>query len=204
MISPQRTGFTKRPMAGYQQADRVPTDCSTDGADGLWMSNRPGDLGIGSDVARWDLQKRLPDFDLERRADHVQRGVALPAERCSGPVVQRFGVLYKGCLRPTRRQIGHRDLLARLSRKGETAQTRICPHCQCRAEGAVEPAPADHQTRTAARIIARGHRLPSDEKIVQPAGARQANSIGGSQRGKTITKKMAGMVQRQILLVSFG
>ena len=67
-------------------------------------------LAIGRDMARGDRQKRLPDLDLERRPDQVQRRgrIRVLTEGRSHPGLQRGGVVHIGGLGPAALQIAHR------------------------------------------------------------------------------------------------
>ena len=79
---------------------------------------------------------------------------------------------------------------------GEAARRR---HHQRHAERAGMESVGDGQAFAAGLPFAGRHRLMGDEQIVQPAGAGQADFIGGVEHARRGAQQLARMVERQRL-----
>ena len=76
-VSGERAGCADHTVARHDDGDQVAAVCQTDGAGRTWTAELFGNLAVATDLAVRDRCQRLPDFELERRADRMQRKVEL-------------------------------------------------------------------------------------------------------------------------------
>ena len=89
-------------------------------------------------------------------------------------------------------------LLARIG-EGEAGKPAVGRHDQRRAERRGMEAVARSQALAAGLPFARRHRLVGDEQVVQPAGAGQADFVGGVEHARRIAQQLARAVERHRL-----
>ena len=191
-------------MARHHEADRVLADRGADRARRLRIADLGGDVGIGDELAHRDGQQLLPHPHLEIGADqhHAQRLLGPPQRRVEDAARGRRGrgeVLDIFCPRPARAHVAQRRaLLAGVGEReaGEAARRR---HHQRGAERRRMKAVGDGEAFAAGLPFARRHRFVGDEQIVQPAGAGQADLVGGVEHACRGTQQVARVAQRERL-----
>ena len=209
MVASQIAVLAEHAVTGNDEGDRVSADRRADGAGGGRPADMGGDVGIGGGGAERQLEQGLPDAELEIRADHddPERPVRSPGRRIEDAPCRRLGgldILDVSCARPARLHVGERRrLLARIG-KGEAGKPAVGDHDQRGAEGRGVEAVAHGEPLAACLVGARRHRLVADEEIVQPAGAGEADLIGGVEHRGRISQKRAGVIQRQGLNEALG
>ena len=128
--------------------------------------------------------------------------VSPPPKAAVDPGRQPLRRLDEVRLRPARAQVGHRRLAPGLGGEGEAAEPAVGAHGERRAEGRVEPAPGDLEPLAAAGVLARAHRLPAQEEVVQPPRPGEAGGVGGVEHAVPLGEQPLGVVERQVLLVA--
>ena len=171
MITAEPARFTQSAVARYEPTDRVPANSRSNSPNRLGAAHGLGDFGISGDMAGRDLQKRFPDLDLKRRADHVDVESAGLAQCGLHKRRDSVGVLEVMGLWPAGSHVAHRIVPAVLCGKGQTAQTPVRGHGKSVAKWRVAPVPIDGKVRALSCKLARCHSFPFDEEIMQAAGA---------------------------------
>ena len=113
------------------------------------------------------------------------------------------GVLHEPGAGPAGGQVGHRDLAPDVGGKGDAADPARGGHHERLAEGAVGARVA-HGHVAARGPLARRHRLPAREEVVEPAGAREPCLVRGLQRRHARPQERLGVAEREVLLEPVG
>ena len=176
-------------VARHHEADRVLADRGADRARGLRRAGLGGEIGIGGEPAHRDREQLLPHAHFEIGADqhHAQRLLRAPQRRIEDAPRGGGGgreVLDVARLRPARAHVLERRAFLAGVGEREAGQPARRDHHQRHAERAGVEAVADGEAFAAGLPFARRHRLVRDEQIVQPAGAGQADFVGGLQHAR--------------------
>ena len=113
-------------------------------------------------------------------------------------------ILDKRGLGPAFGHIGKGGLPPRLRGEGKAADAPVGDHDQRLAKGGRQIGGADGEARAAFGKLARRHRLPAHEKVVEPPCARQASPIRHIQKRPVVGDQRFGVGEGEILLVALG
>src|SRR4029077_2158488 len=199
MVAAETTIPTQHAMAGHYERNWVASDRRADGAGSRGLTQVPGDVGIGDRPTHRDLQKGLPDPDLEIRSNHDQPdrplgGPSRGLEDLLGMRCRAFGGGDELCLWPALHHVDQRIRLRLplvLVDEGEASNATLGGEQEGFAERRWVEAIGDLDAIAAALVVAGGHGFVGHEQIVQTSRAREADLVGRLQEARRSVKKIA-------------
>ena len=93
MVAGQLPGAAKHAMAGHDEGDRVLADRRADGSRRVRLVDPTSHVGVGRGAGERNFEQRLPDADLEIRADEddAERRLRPPLARIEDSASERRG-----------------------------------------------------------------------------------------------------------------